>query len=92
MIGDRDLDRTYPDLYRSVIEVETPTATYRRDVTYPKGAPQRPLASAELREKFATLTQDVVTPERRDAITEVVDRLEELDDIGTLTRLLRRDA
>ncbi len=92
VIGDQELDRTYPDLYRSVIEVETPTATYRRDVTYPKGAPQQPLASAELREKFATLTQDVVTPERRDAITAAVDRLEELDDIGTLTRLLRRDA
>jgi len=91
VIGDRDLDRTYPDLYRSVIEVETPTATYRRDVTYPKGAPQQPLTAAELRQKFATLTEGVVSRERQDAIAEAVDRLEELDEIGTLTHLLRRD-
>jgi len=92
VIGDRELDRTYPDLYRSIVEVETSAARHRRDVTYPKGSPQRPLAPAELRRKFATLTEDVVSAQRRDEITERINRLEELEDIGSLTRLLRREA
>src|SRR5579863_6632365 len=41
VIGDDDLDRTYPDLYRSCIEVVTSSgARYARDVVYPKGSPE----------------------------------------------------
>ena len=45
VLGDAELDETYPDLYRSVLEVETKTgARHSRDVTQPKGSPQNPLA------------------------------------------------
>lgn len=90
--GDKELDRTYPDLYRSIIQVETAGGRYTRDVTYPKGSPQRPLSREELDRKFARLTADVVSPRRREEITETVRRLEELPDVADLARLLRRDA
>ena len=92
VVGDRELDRTYPDLYRSIVEVETPTGLHRRDVSHPKGSPQRPLSSGELRQKFTTLTEDVLSSERRDRIAERVSRLEEASDVGELTWLLRRGA
>ena len=91
VVGDKELDRTYPDLYRSVVEVETSTARYRREVTYPKGSPQRPLSADELDRKFARLTEDVLSSRRRAEITETVRRLEEVSDVGEVARLLRRD-
>lgn len=91
VIGDAELDRTYPDLYRSIVEVETSGGRHSRDVTYPKGSPQRPLPRAELDRKFARLTEDVISPRRRDEIGGLVSRLEEVPDIGDLARLLRRD-
>ncbi len=93
VVGDDELDRTYPDLYRSIIEIETVSgARYRRDVTHPKGSPQRPLTGDELRRKFSALTEDVLSSQRRGEIAETVDRFEDLEEIGILTRLLRREA
>jgi 2-methylcitrate dehydratase PrpD len=91
VIGDKDLDRTYPDIYRSIIEVETAGARHSRDVSYPKGSPQRPLSRAELDRKFARLTEDVITARRRDELSGILRRLEEVADVGDLAHLLRRD-
>lgn len=89
VIGDDELNRTYPDLYRSIVEVETANgARYMRDVTHPKGSPENPLTRTELTQKFTALTRETVSPRRRDEILDVVDRLDELSDIGLLTELL----
>ena len=93
VVGDDELDRTYPDLYRSIIEVETVGgACHRRDVTHPKGSPQNPLTRDELHRKFSVLTEDVLSSQRRGEIGEAVDRFEDLEEIGILTRLLWREA
>ena len=92
VVGDAELDRTYPDRYRSIVEVETADGRHTRDVTNPKGSPERPLSQDELTRKFARLTADVVTPKRRDEIAERVHRLEEAADVGELARLLAREA
>lgn len=90
--GDEELDRTYPDVYRSIIEVVTHNgARYERDVTHPKGSPENPLSGEELRQKFVTLTSDVLDPARAEAIRETIDRIEELDEINTLTALLAKN-
>jgi 2-methylcitrate dehydratase PrpD len=92
VVGDEELDRTYPDLYRSIIEIETTGGRrFRRDVTYPKGAPERPLTHPELREKFAALTREVISPGRGEEIGAMIDRLESVEDIGALARLLGRE-
>lgn len=91
VVGDAELDRTYPDLYRSIVEIETADGRHTRDVTYPKGSPQAPLSAEALHRKFARLTADVVTPRRRDEIAELVARFEEVADAAELSRLLARD-
>ncbi len=89
VIGDAGLDRTYPEVYRSVVDIETVDGRHHvRDVTHPKGSPQHPLTRAERVAKFSRLTRDVVTSDRAREIAEVVGRLEELADITDLTRLL----
>jgi 2-methylcitrate dehydratase PrpD len=93
VIGDEELDTTYPDLYRSIVEVKTHSgSSHVREVTHPRGSPQSPLTREELRRKFLTLTKDVITPERADAIGQIVDRLEDTKDIGSLTRLLAKES
>jgi len=91
VVGDKELDRTYPDLYRSIVEVETSRGRYSRDVSHPKGSPERPLSRDEVHSKFARLTEDVISARRRGEIAEMVGRFEEVADVGDLARLLRRD-
>jgi 2-methylcitrate dehydratase PrpD len=89
VIGDEEMDRTYPDLYRSVVRIETRRSqTFERDVVHPKGSPESPLSEAELKEKFASLTTEVCSAPRRKAIFDLVDHLEEVEDISALVRLL----
>lgn len=93
VVGDEELDGTYPDLYRSIIEIKTHTGScHVRDVTHPRGSPERPMSQEELRDKFLTLTRDVITCSRADAIGQAIDHLEELENISSLTTLLAKDA
>jgi len=51
VVGDDEMDRTYSDLYRSIVRVETRRGqAFERDVVHPKGSPERPVSEAELRE------------------------------------------
>ena len=93
VVGDEELDRTYPDLYRSIIEVKTHSgACYKRDITHPRGSPEKPLSDKELREKFSALTREVISPSRAEAITKTIEHLEDLSDVSSLTSLLAKEA
>ena len=92
VVGDEELDRTYPDLYRTIIEIRMQSGVcHVRDVTHPRGSPEKPLSHEELREKFLMLTHDVLTPSRAEAIGQAIDHLEESEDISSLTTLLAKD-
>lgn len=93
VVGDEELDRTYPDLYRSIIEVKTHSgACYKRDITHPRGSPEKPLSDQELREKFSALTRELISPSRAEAITKTIEHLEDLSDVSSLTSLLAKEA
>jgi 2-methylcitrate dehydratase PrpD len=92
VIGDDDLDRSYPELYRSILTVRTSGgATYERDVAHPKGSPENPVGECVLRRKFDMLTGDVLPSARAAEIGQAIARLESLDNAGVLPRLLGRD-
>lgn len=89
VVGDEELDKTYPDKYRSIVEVVTKDGeTLVADIHYPKGAPENPLTRDEIREKFLFLTDRVVSRQRAGEIEARVMALEDLDSIRDLTRLL----
>lgn len=58
---------------------------------YPKGSPKNPMSKEELRTKFLRLTQDIIERKQAEHIIEIVDRLEKLNDLRDLTKLLLRD-
>jgi 2-methylcitrate dehydratase PrpD len=89
VIGDEETNRTYPDLYRSIITVSMQNgAKHVRDVTHPKGSPENPVSREVLESKFAALTREVMDPARGQEIAEMISRMEQLKDIGEFTRLL----
>jgi 2-methylcitrate dehydratase PrpD len=91
VIGDQETNKTYPDLYRSIITVELRDGSQHvRDVTYPKGSPENPVSRFVLEKKFERLTQDVLNPIHARQIGEMISRMEELEDIGQFTRLLAK--
>ena len=61
-----------------------------RHVQFAKGAPQNPLTDGELADKVAALIDPVLGASRRGEITATIARLEELDDLRLLTRLLTK--
>ena len=59
-----------------------------RHVQFAKGAPQNPLSDSELADKVASLIDPVLGAARRSEIAATVARLDQLDDVRVLTRLL----
>jgi 2-methylcitrate dehydratase PrpD len=57
-------------------------------VDFPTGSPENPMSFDQVVEKFESLANKVVTKDRIDAIIDMVERVEKLDDIQKLTRLL----
>ena len=91
VIGDQETNKTYPDLYRSIITVELKDGSrHLRDVTYPKGSPENPVSRSLLEKKFERLTQDVLDPARARQIGEMIAHMEDIEDIGQFTRLLAK--
>lgn len=80
--------------YTVSVEVELNSGQkYAMKTEYPKGHPKNPFTKDELLWKFNSLAGKVFTDEeRRKNIVEAVLNLEELDNIQTLTSLLRKEA
>jgi 2-methylcitrate dehydratase PrpD len=92
VIGDDETNKTYPDLYRSILDVELRNgARHSRDVIYPKGSPENPVSRDVLAKKFDRLTQDVLSPSRAHEIGTMIGHMEEIEDIGQFTRLLAKE-
>ncbi|MGO4750888.1 MmgE/PrpD family protein, partial [Streptomyces sp. 2MCAF27] len=92
LTGDDLFDQRSGSLRQSVGSITQVTthsgATYVRDVEFPLGSPQNPLSDEDLQHKFTTLTKDVIDADRAAQIKKLIDELDKVDDINTLTRLL----
>jgi 2-methylcitrate dehydratase PrpD len=91
VVGDAELNRTYPDLYRSIVDVETARGLFTRDVSHPKGSPEHPLSRDDRDRKFERLTRGIVTERRRGEVAAMVRALDRVADVGDLARLLARE-
>lgn len=92
-IKDPELERSYPEKWSGWAEIETIDGErMRARVEMPKGEPENPLKWEGLVEKFHTLATPVFSDGQRRAIIEATARLETLQDISELTRLLRAES
>ncbi len=75
---------------RSVVEVTRGDGSVlTKEASTSRGTPDRPMSREELADKFADCAQGVLPPSNQSNVLEVIYNLEELDQVGKLTALLR---
>ena len=90
LVYDEELDKGYPEQYSSIVEVSLKNGTmHSQRVDWPKGYPNNPLTQEELVAKFLRLVTTVISKERAEEIIAMVDRLEQVENIGELAKLLK---
>ena len=62
--------------------------TLRSEILYPKGDPENALSWDEMKEKFLSLSEPVVSGKRQREVITAVEALEEMRDVRELSALL----
>jgi 2-methylcitrate dehydratase PrpD len=89
VVADDDLDKLYDEKWPSIVEITTTDGTvYSERVDLPKGEPEFPVTDEELKDKFMSLSTDLVSSEQAETIWETGMRIDELKDVGEFTALL----
>jgi 2-methylcitrate dehydratase PrpD len=65
--------------------------TYQEEIKYSKGTPNNPFSKEEIEDKFETLASSLFSREKIERIIETTNRLEKLEEISALTRLLKQE-
>lgn len=72
-----------------IVEITTKKGDkYTARVEYPKGHPNNPMTDSDLEEKFRGMAQPYMSESQMKEITDAVDRVDQLKDIGELVRLM----
>jgi 2-methylcitrate dehydratase PrpD len=86
---DDALDRQFPAKTMARVTMRTQRGDYRTTVEYPRGNPENPLSDAELEAKFRSLTGDLISEERSQALRTAIVDLPGAKSVLALTQLLR---
>jgi 2-methylcitrate dehydratase PrpD len=90
VVGDADLDRTYPKRYASIIEVTTTDGRHlTRRVEYARGTRENPLTEGDIHQKYRKLATTVTSPVHAEKIADLVHRIDRLPDLTGLAAMLR---
>ena len=90
MVGDPELEKSYPERYASIVEVTTTDGRrLARRVDHARGTMENPLTLEEIHGKYLKLATTVTTIAHAERIAEAVDRIEREKDVRTLATLLR---
>jgi 2-methylcitrate dehydratase PrpD len=88
LVWDEACEAAFPEAFLGKVSIVTTDGRSYRAVKHPKGSPQNPLATNDVRDKFMRLVAPVLSEARAETILSRVEALEQLDDIRHLTSLL----
>jgi 2-methylcitrate dehydratase PrpD len=90
MVGDPELEKSYPERYASIVEVTTTDGRrLARRVDHARGTMENPLTLEEIHGKYLKLATTVTTIAHAERIAEAVARIEREKDVRALASLLR---
>jgi 2-methylcitrate dehydratase PrpD len=90
MVGDPELEKSYPERYASIVEVTTTDGRrLARRVDHARGTMENPLTLEEIHGKYLKLATTVTTIAHAERIAEAVARIERERDVRALATLLR---
>ncbi|MEO7520810.1 MAG: MmgE/PrpD family protein [Gemmatimonas sp.] len=84
---DAAIEAEYPANMSGKVAIQARGQTFVKTVVVPKGEPGNFLSEAELRGKFAGLTNAILGPERAAALASAVLNIEKSNDVSALTKL-----
>jgi 2-methylcitrate dehydratase len=89
VLTDPEFDKIYPATLPADVEILTKQGErFRARVDYPQGDLRNPVTDEEVEKKFRGLVSPLTTEARVSRIIEMVNRIEEVNDIGELMELL----
>jgi 2-methylcitrate dehydratase len=92
VVADEEIEKVFPALQRVIVTIYTVDGRrLQRQLDYPKGDPRNPLSDREVEEKFDALAEPVLSKAARRLVIDAVWKLDELESLGELMRLLKAD-
>jgi 2-methylcitrate dehydratase PrpD len=89
VVEDPEMTELYPDKWPAMVTIKMNNdRKYDCRVDLAKGEPENPLTNEELHNKFVSLATTVINEEKIDRIIKMVSKLQELDELGKLTKQL----
>jgi 2-methylcitrate dehydratase PrpD len=89
LVADPELTKIFPAVRNAIVEITTiDGGQFKTLVDRMPGAPYNPLSAQELDDKFLSLSVPILGEQRSDQIAETTRDLENLPEVGSLTRLL----
>lgn len=90
VVGDPELDGTYPQAYASVVEVTTADGRrLSKRVDHARGTLENPLTPEEIHQKYLKLATTVTSASSAERIAELVQCIDRLADLTGLAAMLR---
>ena len=90
VVAKPEFEKTFPKLKQASAEIRTKDGkVHSITLDYPLGDYREPMDRETLLKKFDSMVLPAIGKERRDAIVEAIDHLEEIDDVQTFMELLR---
>jgi len=88
---DEEINRIYPVAFPSIVEVIMEDGTkYKEKVGMPRGSVENPMSWNEVKDKFESLAMGVIDKKDAEALIDLTENLEDVEDISTITNLLRK--
>ncbi len=92
VVADPEIEKVFPALQRVIVHIDTTDGrTFSKQLDYPKGDPRNPLTDQEIEEKFAALSEGVLSTEAQQRVTDAVWNLEHVDSVSDLMALMEAD-
>ena len=90
VVKDDELDKGFPNLYETIVEVKTRAGkTFPAAAALPVATPKSPLSSAEVRAKFDRLAGTIGAPARVAALASCIEKLWDAPDMSDYAELMR---
>jgi 2-methylcitrate dehydratase len=92
VVADPEIEKVFPALQRVIVNITAKDGRiFSKQLDYPKGDPRNPLSDAEIEEKFRALAEGVLTKKAQDKLIAAIWRLEKLNSVAKLMRLMKAD-